>query len=106
MLAFDNVFLATFQTYTSIRQPRLKTNGEGLTLFLRRLYFKIDVIIGKYSEGYAWPHELLFPMYVNHLEKLLKCSCYEHILYNSDFLLLREMVNFEGNYKKRNNVAL
>lgn len=103
MLAFDNLFLATFQKYTSTRQPRLKSNGEGLTLFLRKMYFKIDVIILKYSEGYAWPLEHLFSMYVNHLEKLPNYSCYEPILYNSDFLLLREMANFEGNYKKRYN---
>lgn len=63
------LFPATFQKYTLIRQPRLKSNGEGLTLFLRKMYFTIDVIILKYSEGYAWLHEHLFPMYVNHLEK-------------------------------------
>lgn len=103
MLAFDHLFLATFQKYTSTRQPRHKSNGEGLTLFLRKMYFKIDVIILKYSEGYAWPPEHLYLMYVSHLEKLPKYSCYEHSLYNSDFLLLREMANFESNYKKWNN---
>lgn len=51
-------------------------------------------------------HDLIytcFPIYVNYLEKLPKYNCYLYIIYNSDFLLLREMVNSEVSYKKVNN---